>query len=82
MAAQDLATAILSFVESAYEILDERFAETGDVVIWSVDPLVPRLGDRFTIESEGQVHEVTVYALTTFKGDWSVTCRADALEDD
>jgi hypothetical protein len=80
MAAQDLATAILTFAESAYEILDERFAETGDVVIWSVDPLIPRLGDRFTIESEGQVHEVSVYALTTFRGGWSVTCRADELE--
>jgi hypothetical protein len=82
MPPHDIATAIRAFAESAYEILDERLAETGDVVIWSVDPLVPRLGDRFTIESEGQVHDVEVYALTTFRGGWSVTCRADEFEDD
>ena len=82
MSPHNIATAIRAFAESAYEILDERLAETGDVVIWSVDPLVPRLGDRFTIESEGQVHDVEIYALTTFRGGWSVTCRADGLEDD
>jgi hypothetical protein len=78
MARQNIAT----FAGSAYEILDERLAETGDVVIWSVDPLTPRLGDRFTIESNGQIHDVEVYALTTFRGGWSVTCRAGALDDE
>ena len=82
MAAQYIATAILTFAQSAHEILDERLAETGDVVISSVDPLIPRLGDRFTIESAGQIHDVEVYALTTFRGGWSVTCRADGLADD
>ena len=76
---QRLSTAIRTFSESAYEILDESFAETGDLVIWSVDPLAPRLGDRFTIESGGLFHDVGVYALTTFKGGWSVTCRTDAF---
>jgi hypothetical protein len=74
---QRLATAIRAFSESAYEILDETFGETGDVVIWSIDPLAPRLGDRFTIESGGEVHDLAVYALTTFRGGWSVTCRTD-----
>jgi len=75
----DLTLTIRAFAESVYEILDERLAETGDVVIWSVDPLVPRLGDRFTIESEGRIHDVGVYALSTFRGGWSATCRADLL---
>ena len=64
------------FLESGYEVLDERFAETGEVIIRSVDPLVPRLADRFVIESGGAVHEVVVYMLTTFRGGWSVTCRS------
>lgn len=68
---------IRPFVESRYEILDERFAETGDVVIWSAHSLVPNLGDRFLIETGGEVHELAVYALTTFRGGWSVTCRAE-----
>ena len=64
------------FLESRYEVLDERFTETGDVVIWSADPLVPRLGDIFLIESGGATHELAAYTLTTFKGGWGVTCRA------
>jgi hypothetical protein len=68
---------IRPFVESRYEILDERFAETGDVVIWSADSLVPRLGDVLVIESGGAIHELAVYTLTTFQGGWSVSCRAD-----
>jgi hypothetical protein len=68
---------IRPFVESRYEVLDERFTETGDVVIWSRDPLVPKLGDRFVIESAGAIHELGAYTLTTFQGGWSVTCRAE-----
>ena len=79
MSLHNLEACIRPFLDSAYEVLDERFAETGDVVIWSVDPLVPRLGDRFTIESGGDLHDVGVYALTTFRGGWSVTCRIDGL---
>ena len=73
-----LDAAIRAFVESDYEIIDDTFAETGNVVIWSVDPMVPKLGDRFDIESGGLVHELAVYTLTTFRGGWSVTCRADS----
>jgi hypothetical protein len=78
MAFQSFDIAIRSFVESGHEVLDEGFAETGDVIIWSVDPLAPRLGDIFTIEHGGEVHEVHVYMLTTFRGGWSATCRAEA----
>ena len=77
MAFQSFDTAIRSFVESGHEVLDQSFAETGDVIIWSVDSLIPRLGDLFTIEHGGAFHEVRVYMLTTFRGGWSVTCRAE-----
>lgn len=78
MRSLSLDAALKAFVESDYEIIDESFAETGNVVIWSVDPMVPKLGDRFDIETGGLIHELSVYTLTTFCGGWSVTCRADA----
>jgi hypothetical protein len=78
MRSLSLHAALRAFVESDYEIIDDTFAETGNVVIWSVDPLVPKLGDRFDIESDGLVHELAVYTLTTFRGGWSVTCRDDS----
>jgi hypothetical protein len=71
-------TTLKSFRESGYEIVDDRFAETGDVMIWSMDPITPRLGDRYLIETGGEVHELAVYTLTTFRGGWSVTCRAES----
>jgi hypothetical protein len=67
------------FSDSGYEILDEDLLTRGEVVIWSVDPLPPELGDLYTIESQGQVHEVEVSELTTFKGGWSARCRLFGL---
>jgi hypothetical protein len=78
MRSLSLDATLRAFVESDYEIIDDTFAETGNVVIWSVDPLVPKLGDRFDIEAGGLVHELAVYTLTTFRGGWSVTCRAES----
>lgn len=69
---------VRAFNRSGYEILDEDLPTRGEVVIWSIDPLTPRLGDLFTIESEGRVHEVAVEELTTFKGGWSAKCRLEA----
>ncbi|HVI32957.1 hypothetical protein [Phenylobacterium sp.] len=69
---------VRAFNRSGYEILDEDLPTRGEVVIWSVDPLTPRLGDLFTIESDGRVHEVAVEELTTFKGGWSAKCRLDS----
>lgn len=69
---------VRAFNRSGYEILDEDLPTRGEVVIWSVDPLTPRLGDLFTIESDGRVHEVAVEELTTFKGGWSARCRREA----
>jgi hypothetical protein len=78
MRSASLEMTIQAFRESGYEIMDERFAETGDVMIWSRDPVVPRLGDRYLIATGGEVHELAVYTLTTFQGGWSVTCRAES----
>ena len=63
------------FNESGYEILDEDLMTKGELVIWSVDPLPPQLGDLYTVESHGAVHEVQVDQLTTFKGGWSARCK-------
>jgi hypothetical protein len=75
MASTRLEPELRLFNESGYEILDQDLATQGQVVIWSIDPLTPRLGDLFTIESDGRVHEVSVEELVTFKGGWSAKCR-------
>jgi hypothetical protein len=67
---------IRSFSASGYEILDDRIAE-GEVVIWSVDPVRPRIGDIFLIERRGAHYDAAVEALTVLKGGWSARCRAD-----
>ncbi|WP_411287547.1 hypothetical protein [Phenylobacterium sp.] len=69
--------ALRPFNPSGYEIFGGRLASCGDVVIWSVDPLIPRLGDLFTIERAGRVHHVAVRELTTFRGGWSATCQRE-----
>jgi hypothetical protein len=68
-----------SFNASGYEILDEDLPTRGEVVIWSIDPLTPRLGDLFTVESGGRTHEVVVDVVTTYRDGWSVTCRVLGL---
>jgi hypothetical protein len=60
---------------SGYEIFDEDFGETGEVVIWSRSPLTPRIGERFNIETRGAHHELTVGEIRTFTGGWTATCR-------
>ncbi|MCR5880334.1 hypothetical protein [Phenylobacterium sp. J367] len=72
------ATDVRTFGPTSYEVLDEDLATLGEVVIWSVSPLPPALGELFTIESEGAVHEVAVSELTTFEGGWSARCRTVA----
>lgn len=67
------------FNDSGYEILDEDLLTKGEVVIWSVDPLPPRPGDLFTLESHGALHEVQVDAVTTVTGGWSARCRLYGL---
>jgi len=61
---------------SSYEIFDEDFGETGEVVIWSRSPLPPHLGDHFNIETLGALHDLTVGEIRTFTGGWTATCHA------
>jgi hypothetical protein len=67
------------FNESGYEILDADLMTKGEVVIWSVDPLPPRVGDLYTLESQGALHEVEVDAVTVFGGGWSAHCKLYGL---
>ena len=69
------------FNESGYEILDADLITKGELVIWSVDPLRPRVGDLFTVESRGAVHEVQVDRLLTVDGGWAAHCRLYGLVD-
>jgi hypothetical protein len=64
------------FSDFGYEIFDEDFGETGEVVIWSRSPLTPRLGERFNIETCGALHELVAGEIRTFAGGWTATCRA------
>ena len=64
------------FNPSGYEIFDDDFDETGEVVIWSRAPHTPRLGDRFNIDTHGALRDLAVDEIRTFRGGWSVTCRA------
>jgi hypothetical protein len=63
------------FSDSGYEILDDELATRKEVAIWSVNPVTPRLGDLFLVESGGRTHDVAVIELTTFRGGWSATAR-------
>jgi hypothetical protein len=65
---------LLPFSPSVYEICDEDFPATGEIVIWSRSPLAPRLGERLNIEIRGALHELAVREVTTFKGGWMVAC--------
>lgn len=67
--------ALRPFNHSGYEILDEDLEARREVTIWSVDPLTPRIGDTFIIESDGVIHDVIAIQLSTFKGGWSAVCR-------
>jgi hypothetical protein len=68
--------AIRPFNLSGYEILDGGFCTTGKVVIWSKAPAVPSLGDYFTIDRRGAIHDLAVAEVRTFKGGWVATCQA------
>ncbi|THD80951.1 MAG: hypothetical protein E7812_05965 [Phenylobacterium sp.] len=65
-----------SFNSSGYEILGDGIAR-GEVVIWSVDPVRPRIGDIFLIESGGHAYDAAVEQLTELNGGWSARCRAE-----
>lgn len=78
MAAFNAPAGLRPFSDSGYEILTEEIGQ-GRVLIWSVDPTVPRLGDTFLIEDGGSAYDVAVEELTTFKGGWSASCRVEGV---
>jgi len=67
------------FNPSGYEILDQDLLTKGELVIWAVDSLPPRIGDLYTVESAGSLHEVKVETLTKVKGGWTARCRLFGL---
>ena len=68
-------TGVRPFSESGYEILDDELDERREVTIWSIDPLAPRLGDLFIVESGGVTHDVAVIEIAIFRGGWSAVAR-------
>jgi hypothetical protein len=69
-----LIAAIRPFSDSGYEILDDDIAR-GQVAIWSVDPVTPRLGDTFLIDCDGRTYDLEVVELVTFRGGWSAKAQ-------
>jgi hypothetical protein len=67
---------LLPFSLWVYEICDEDFAATGEVVIWSRSPLPPRVGELLNIETRGALHELAVGEVNTFQGGWMAACWA------
>jgi hypothetical protein len=67
--------AIRPFNASGYEILDDGIGR-GEVVIWSVAPVRPRIGDEMLIESGGRSYDVAIEEIRSFKGGWGAKGRA------
>ncbi len=65
----------LAAFRGGYEIREARAACGREIAILADDPLVPRLGDRFTLEGAGVVREVSVVALDRSPRGWRATCR-------
>lgn len=68
--------ALRPFSKSGYEILDEGVGR-GELVIWSISPTTPRVGDTLLIESGGRPYDAAVDEVRTFKGGWSATCSVE-----
>jgi hypothetical protein len=63
------------FSECGYDIVDDGLNSRREVAIASAGPLAPRLGDLFTVESRGVVHELAVIRTSRCEGRWSAVCR-------
>jgi hypothetical protein len=63
------------FSECGYDIVDDGLTSRREVAIASGDPLAPRLGDLFTVERRGVVHELAVIRTSMRRGRWSAICR-------
>jgi hypothetical protein len=69
------------FSQTGYEILDDDLEIRREVTIWSVNPLIPRLGDIFIVDADRVTHDVAVIEITTFRGGWSAICRVVEVYD-
>ena len=63
------------FCSSGYEIVDAGQPRTREISIHADDPLAPQLGDRFTVERRGEVHELAVIETDRSEHGWSAVCR-------
>lgn len=63
------------FCACGYEIQDADLTRGRELAILADDPLEPRLGDRFTVDRHGVVHEVAVVALDRSRRGWRAICR-------
>jgi hypothetical protein len=63
------------FRRNGYEVLQADLERSRELAIVSIDPMPPQLGDLFTVETRGVVHEVAVVRLARFDGGWSALCR-------
>ena len=63
------------FSTGGYEIRNADLDLRREVAILSADSLTPRLGDLFTVETRGVVHEVAVVELARSGVGWSALCR-------
>lgn len=64
-----------AFAPGGYEILDSRLADRGEVMLWSAGGLQPRCGERFTIERDRQLCDLSVVQVTGHNPGWSALCR-------
>ena len=63
------------FSGCGYVIVDAGRTSTREISIHADDPLAPRLGDRFTVERRGVVHEVAVIETDCSERGWRALCR-------
>ena len=62
-----------------YEVDDTNLAAFGEVSITARDPLTPRIGDVFTIESRERIYEVAVEVVLSSRVGWNASCKVLGL---
>jgi hypothetical protein len=63
------------FCGCGYLIVDAGRPFAREISILADDPLAPQLGDRFTVERRGVVHEVAVIKTARSGRGWRAVCR-------
>ena len=64
-----------TFSAGGYEILDSRFADRGEIMLWSIGGLAPRCGEMFTIQRDDALCDLSVVEVTGHNPGWSALCR-------